>query len=294
MKANQPLAYIMIFVFMVGCNATDEYELKFDLTSENGNTYICNSYHTSSLSFLQQSRADTVSMCMELNIDSSTANQNKINIVFKSIDQRTSTSKRSFALVDSRKRTKPVSVYDFRPIVDSVFAVVIDKRVSIIISNKGTVEKVNGIDELISSAARESHQERPLVRQILNDYISENALKDQFNRLFSTVSNKKVKLSDNWANDFTLIAKAPVHVNSVYTLKQFEGDSAYVDIQSKLLAGTAGNFYLNGTQTGLVILNYYNGLPYLFESFIKTTTTTNHYDVNESEHWLIMITKMKL
>jgi Family of unknown function (DUF6263) len=122
-------------------------------------------------------------------------------------------------------------------------------------------------------------------RVIFEDYLGENSLRDDLNRLFSSVRTKMVMPGDIWSSTLILTAKAPVKIASTYTLEQQIGDTAFISLTSVISARQAegGEFYLEGKQDGEVLINYNTGVPYSYESNSQSNYKTPTYNTVTDE-----------
>ena len=285
--------YIVLLGAFVQCNNNEEPAFKLDLSAQAGKIYSYSFFHASTSRFLQQTKSDTVKLEIDIEVGKSQAHLYKVKIVFRNLEknQQVPSMRAKGGSLSIRKirdlKSELASKYDF------IFRALKGKEITVLINEKGIVERVNGADELISKIALELKEDKRLVGPIVHDYASEDAIKDHLNLLFSAVPNKAVKAGDNWGNDITLLTKAPININTLYTLKEMKGDSTYLSIESKILGGTPGNFYMKGNQSGLAIINYQTGLPYFYETVGNTTTTTTNYDVTQNDHWIIILKERK-
>ena len=174
---------------------------------------------------------------------------------------------------------------------DSVGYFVHGRSVQLIIDRRGTVKRVDGIDDLIERIAKGSSRTEHQVRRVLADYISDNALKDMLNRIFTVVPQATVQQAERWVRNVTLVTKAPVKISNLYTLTQRSGDTAFINIESIVSAAQSegGSVYMKGKQTGHAHVSYSTGMPSEYETSWETVTTmTNHlYDVVNKEHFLL-------
>jgi len=274
---------------LTNCGNDKQQAFKLDLSLLRGKVYTYSFYHISTSQFLQQSRSDTTTMEINLEVESSQYPLSILKLTFQDLHKSELPPAMQIARRGFSKRRIQELKSELASKTDTIFSALKGKQVKVILSGKGVVEKVEGVEELLSQITRDCKEDTRLVGQVTHDYASENAITDHLNLLFSAVPNMKVMPGDNWGKDITLVTKAPININSLYTFKELKGDSAYLDIQSKLLGGTAGNFYLKGTRSGFAIINYGSGLPYLIETRSSSTTTTTEYEVRQDEHWIMML-----
>ena len=176
----------------------------------------------------------------------------------------------------------------FAPL-DSVGYFIRGRSVQLVVSRKGFVKRVDGIDDLIEHIARGSNSDEAHIRRLLADYISDNALKDMLNRIFTVVPQATVQPAERWVRNVTLVTKAPVKISNLYTLTQRSGDTAFIGIESIVSAAQSegGSVYMKGTQTGHAQVSYTTGMPIEYETSWETVTTvtSNMYDVVNKEQF---------
>ncbi len=164
------------------------------------------------------------------------------------------------------------------------------KPITISMNDSGTVMQVLHADELLQDIEKDSATQNNLTG-VLPDYISENGIKDLFNKIFALLPVKKVNENDTWVRNKIRLAKAPISVSNLYVLKSFAHDSAMINIQSYVSARqSVGNVtYLKGDENGYVIVNYSTGMPLLFETQSDVVTATNYYDIKSNEHIVVKL-----
>jgi hypothetical protein len=290
MKYRFPkLLFSIVGSVFVQCSANESSTFKLDLAAHTGKIYSYSFFHASSSSFLEQSRADTATLDIDIEVTAHQDFLNKLKITFRTVEKIQ--PKPVMEIKGKGFQNRKINELRLQLAVktDSIMHALRGKQVYAIVNEKGIVEKVEGADGLVEQIASDLREDKRMVAQLIHDYASENAIADHLNLLFAAVAGKAVKPGDNWGKDVTLTTKAPININTLYTLKELKGDSAYLDVQSKVLGGTAGNFYLKGSQSGFTIVNYKSGLPYLIETRGNSTTTTNQYEVRQEDHWIIRL-----
>jgi len=67
------------------------------------------------------------------------------------------------------------------------------------------------------------------------------------------------------------------------------GDTAEVNIQSILSAAQSegGRVYMKGKLNGKAIVSYSTGMPYLYETWSETVTTTDYDNLICQEHFIV-------
>jgi hypothetical protein len=214
---------------------------------------------------------------INLKVINSNGKQNRIELTF--VDLSHTTSHRNIAV-------SGLSLGSFHP-EDSILAHTKGKKVEVVINDKGEVNSVNGADEILPAVASEVRMDKRDISGWLNDYTSAYAVQDILNRLFSVFPHRAVTIGEKWGNTITLQSKAPINLNNLFSIEKEAKDSIYLKFESTIVGGTQGHFYLNGTGSGIVIINKNNNLPYLYESNSSSTTKTDSYEVHDWDKWLI-------
>jgi hypothetical protein len=156
------------------------------------------------------------------------------------------------------------------------------------LDSTGIVQHIAYGGDIFDSIARISHLDKYTVNGLTHDHIGVDAIKDLLNRFFSCTPGIEVSAGNNWQNTFFLTTKAPVKVNSLFTLKERKLDTALLDMQG-ILSGRTGEgstLYLEGTQTGQAAVSYSTGIPYRYELTAASIYTTPYYKVQYNDHYL--------
>ena len=167
--------------------------------------------------------------------------------------------------------------------------------VTVWLNTKGRPVGVNGIDRLVDSVAAISQIPAATVKRYLENYISEDVLKDELNRLFCFIPGKPKNAVQSWVENILLIAKAPVKWSTNFTLQSLKEDTAAIECNSFISArqGGGGRTYMKGKLTGNIIAGYSTGIPYKWNAAIETTTSTDTYVITTSQSITNTITPVK-
>jgi hypothetical protein len=157
------------------------------------------------------------------------------------------------------------------------------------IANNGSVQHISYGDDLVDSVARSSHLDKYTIKTLTGDHIGIDAIKDLLNRFFTCTPGIEMTTNDNWQSTILLTTKAPVKVNSLYTLKERKADTAFLDMQGVISArtGSGGTLYLEGTQNGNARVSYSTGIPWHYEINAASVYTTPYYKVQYNDHFLL-------
>lgn len=174
-------------------------------------------------------------------------------------------------------------------VLDSIGYYIKGLSVQVLMSNKGIVKQVDGVDDLIDTIAFRANSSTKGATQLLADYVSSNAITDLLNRIFSVPPDLEININDMWGRKITLITKAPVNIDNSYTMNQRHGDTAYIDINSVWFARQSEDNppFMKGNLKGNTILNYSTGMPSDIDTKSETHTTTTSYIITGTEEFKI-------
>ncbi|MEO8961772.1 MAG: DUF6263 family protein [Ginsengibacter sp.] len=155
-------------------------------------------------------------------------------------------------------------------------------------SNKGQVEYVQEMNEIIQDIENDSATGKYL-SGVIPDQISQDAVTDMLNRIFSVIPAKEIAARDTWISNITLITNHPVNISNFNVLKSRNGDTSVIEIQSNVFARRSPGEepYLQGNQKGSASVSYSTGMPFLYQAQSEIVTTTDVYDVKQVEKFLL-------
>ncbi|WP_257667638.1 DUF6263 family protein [Parapedobacter tibetensis] len=135
------------------------------------------------------------------------------------------------------------------------------------INEEGSVEKIEGLAEIISSIGG---QQAELLKQSFGD----SSMIQNMNQVTNIYPNKKVRVGDKWMKKFSgpVAGIMQSEATSDFSLSDIEGDLAILEMNGEMdfskLEGGGGNpmlqgaeFKLKGTQTGTLEVDIKSGLP---------------------------------
>ena len=163
-----------------------------------------------------------------------------------------------------------------------------------VVSRSGWVASVTVRSGIIDSLSKAMKETRTTIREIIGDYLSENAIKDYFNRILTAIPAKETIRDSIWSNTIVLVTKAPVKVSTLYKLLGVDNDTLSLGLNSVVSGrqGEGGNVYLKGEQTGREAISYSTGIPYYYETSAQTHYSAAAYDVKLREHFLFSCSKL--
>jgi len=109
---------------------------------------------------------------------------------------------------------------------------------------------------------------------VIPDQLSQDAVTDMLNRIFSVIPAKQVKPGDSWIRDITLITNHPVEMSNFNMLKSLNSDTAEIEMQSHFFARQSVGYdpYIQGNLTGTAIISHATGIPYSYKTQSETAT----------------------
>jgi hypothetical protein len=288
MRLQQPVVLFLLmqlFIFCVGCNNAERNEPALSLHPEKGKQYQFSLLRTGlDTSYMQRVHADTFRLEGKLETLNEEDSVTHFRFTFSGFRIGSSIQKSTVTTIDKsgRRRTETFSVSDER---DSILNLLTGMHTILMINRKGEVLAVEGLEELMDSVSAARTVAVSSVSRTFEKYLGENTMKDIFNRVFYLFPAKEVKVSEQWGNDITLIAKAPVLFSNMYTLEGVMNDRAIVRITSLISAraGEEGKLYMQGNQSGIAEVSRLKGLPLHLETISSYITTIDHYDSTGKE-----------
>ena len=260
--------YLNCCVVFTGCNFSNNKIKKLKLNPVLNKMYNYSLTKTSSLQWNYNGTAHTKYDTILLNFSMQKINNSGVFITYK----------------------VPYNHFRWNNEVNYVRDSVHSKPVMVLMNDSGTVMQVLHADELLQDIEKDSATQN-YVTGVLPDYISENGIKDLFNKIFAVLPVKSVNENDTWVRNKIMIAKAPISVSNLYVLRSLGNDSATINIQSFVSArqSTGDVTYLKGDENGYVIVSYSTGMPFLFETQSDVITTTGYYDIKSNEHIVVRL-----
>ncbi len=126
---------------------------------------------------------------------------------------------------------------------------------------------------------------------VIPDQISESAVIDMRNRIFSIMAAKNVQPPDTWVSNITLITNHPVNLSNFDVLKSQIGDTAEIEMQAHAFARSSpgDDPYMQGNQEGSALVSYSTGIPFCYSTQSEIVTTTSYYDINQNEKFILKL-----
>lgn len=180
----------------------------------------------------------------------------------------------------------PVKFVNSFAVLDSLSKYVHGTFLQVEINKKGIVVSVSGLNDLLASISAKANTDKPGVERQLQDYISDNAIKDMLNPFFSIFPDKKIKEGDMWSSNFTLLTLAPIKISSNYLVKNTNADELHLEISSTIFSQhkEGDPVPLKGKANGAAAYSYKSGMPEFYNTYAETITKTTAYGVTEKTH----------
>jgi hypothetical protein len=118
------------------------------------------------------------------------------------------------------------------------FAALQGKGFSVLVSPRGRVQDVRGLDALLEEMLKEMDlpegEGGGLVEKQFRGQFGEEAMKGTLGHLFLDYPGEPVAVGDSWNHTFTVSAGIPMILDATYTLKHREGGTAVVEARAKI------------------------------------------------------------
>lgn len=163
------------------------------------------------------------------------------------------------------------------------------KSINFVISDSGKVESMQDMNAIFQDIKNDSATGKYL-SGVIPDQVSNSAITDMLTRIFSIIPTKKVKPQDTWITNVTLTTKHPINFSNFLVFKSHNGDTAAIEIKSNIFAelSPGSGFYIKGNGDGEAFINYQTGIPYSYKTQTEIVTTTDYYDVKDSEKFILI------
>jgi hypothetical protein len=174
---------------------------------------------------------------------------------------------------------------------DSCKQGVIGDSLEITCNTKGRILEVQGVERIVEKITNNTHKDSRDVYSQLHDQFSTKVMQDLLTRVLFYLPARTVKAGDNWVNNYTLIAKAPVKYSNLVTMQRLQDDSVVMDLKTVLSAktGEGGRVYGEGNQWGTVTASLATGMPYRITLRDTLVTQTDTYRVKAGHVFTVIM-----
>ena len=151
------------------------------------------------------------------------------------------------------------------------FEAMIGHTLTMVINSDGTVESLEGSDELIDRMLEASPEaaQMPQMREIMKKQFGDEALSSMMEQSMAIYPDKPVAIGDSWSRNIDLSQTFPMSIDVTWTLKEVTDDTVLLDVDSTVsspedpadtsMGVIPFNVQLEGTQVGTVTLNRESG-----------------------------------
>jgi uncharacterized protein DUF6263 len=288
---------ILLMIFLQACNNQPQADQKFIFKPDSSKIYSI-TFSRQSGEVLHIDNADTINNAEEsainLQLIRSVDSTYELKLTFENFTIKelpVTKTRRGNKTYFSKDTSVLAEKNPFQIQKEHWLALTKGQSVYVWMDNKGTVQRINGVDKIADSVSVLSKNDKKEIRYILKDYIGENIITDNLNQLFSIAPAHVEKIGDSWVRNIILINKAPVTLSNMYTINKVNGDSVYLDLNSSISARAAENAapFMEGRGTGEIIISYSTGIPYSYFVKNETNTTTNANNYFTTETFSVVI-----
>ena len=158
----------------------------------------------------------------------------------------------------------------------------------LVMDDSGKVTLMQNMNAIVQDVVDDSGTGK-YMSGLVPDQVSNSAITDMLTLIFSVLPAKKVKPGDTWIRNITLATNHPVNFSNFLELKSYNGDTAFIEIQSNIFArrSPGTEFYIKGNQQGEALVDYTTGMPFWYQTKNEIITTTNYYDVKKTENFIL-------
>lgn len=136
-----------------------------------------------------------------------------------------------------------------------VFARLTNKEFSAKITEKGMVEEVMGLEELVKGATAEMPGGQAMIDQVSGSFGDDGFAKN-LELTTDIFPAKAVKVGDSWTKEQFTSTGLPIIATSIYTLKSVNGGTAVIDVVAKLATDPSNS---STQMQGMDATQYYEG-----------------------------------
>jgi hypothetical protein len=149
-----------------------------------------------------------------------------------------------------------------------VFAMLADKKFKALISEKGLVQEVNGLDEMVDKATEGLPGGEAILEMVKNS-IGIDGFTKNLEMTTDIFPEGKVKVGDSWSKEQFVSVGLPIISKSTYTLKSINDGVAIIDVSATFstdpnnattnLQGLEATQFFEGTRSGSLMVDAATG-----------------------------------
>jgi hypothetical protein len=152
---------------------------------------------------------------------------------------------------------------------------ILHKPFTMEVSEQGEIKKVDGLSTIINSIGDTSTAEGAAMRQQMASAFSDSMVKSLMQQSLNIFPDHPVRPGDTWKNEYNInVGAMSMRLENEFKLKDVTGNTAHLDINSKITGGGAGTgamqggtISLSGDQKGTIDVEVATGV--LTEGKIK-------------------------
>lgn len=152
--------------------------------------------------------------------------------------------------------------------MSKIFAGLTDKMFTAKITEKGKVQEVSGLEEMVTEAIKEMPGGEAMQEQIMGSF-GDNGLTKTLETTTDIFPDKAVKPGDEWTKTQYTSTGFPLIATTTYKLKSLENGVAVIEVSAKLetdsenatteIQGLEATMYYDGTRTGMLNMDAATG-----------------------------------
>ena len=160
----------------------------------------------------------------------------------------------------------------------------------VVLSDSGKVIYVQSTDEMLHDIEKDSATGKYL-SGVIPDQMSESAITDMLNRIFSIIPSNNVQPGNTWISDITLVTNHPAGISNFNVLKSQNGDTTEIEIQSHAFArpSPGDEPYIQENQAESALVSYSTGILFCYSTQSEIITKTSFYDVHQLEKFILKL-----
>ena len=199
--------------------------------------------------------------------------------------------KSQFMTVDYDSANPPETV----PAFAKVFASLLNESITLHMDARGSVSKVEGMQEMIASIMKKNGIEQGMMADQLKKQFSEEKVKEQFSNMVTSYPEQAVGVGDSWTEtQEQATGSMKMNLKNTYTVKEIKDGHVVLSIASTITAPEGNkDMEVKGKQSGEVTIKQATGwvTKGLIDQDIDMTMTMN---MGETKTEIPMLLKSKI
>jgi hypothetical protein len=286
------------FLFVIGCCLAPigaQAQVKLSFNPEKGERYLYLAKMESATKqqmMGQEIPVDTsVDMLYEMNIQDKNADRIVIECTYREILMSTSSPLGNMKYDSKNGSENPT---EMETMMAQLFGGMIEKPFRVTFDANGSVQSLSGWDAIVQDVTKSltSNPQTGQMAAVMMQMFDEKAIRNMFEQSFNIYPDKPLNVGDTWNSTFNLpMMGMDNKMNSVFTLKAIDGDTALIDVASAIdfqinMNGAEGQ--VAGEQKGEMNLCLKTGMPVLS---VTTQNARGNIKMQEMEMQMEMTMK---